>query len=227
MIDATRDKCFGKVFACSKPAERVRGTPLWRGKKVNPTITNKSDRPAFAPLNLHTAFPLLLLSLVKKRTCVFSPSPARSSAKLLHHYNASTAKHTRTSTLQPCPGKSSLVGTGNIDKAVICDIQGSAAWAASPGFNLSAAEMKAIATSFDDKSDPKSVISNGIKICGDKYMTIEAGEDNVKAKKGKEGIVAYKTTQAIIIAHHPEEIQTTNAYNSVVELGEYLKKVGY
>lgn len=45
--------------------------------------------------------------------------------------------------------------------------------------------------------------------------------------QGKEGVVAYKTTQALLIAHHPDSVQTPNAFNSVVELGEYLKKVGY
>ena len=112
--------------------------------------------------------------------------------------------------------------------------------------------MSAIAASFTDKSDPKAVISSGIKIKGEKYMTIEASDDSLKAKKvrfparpskpthttaydafiytssqGKEGVVAYKTTQALLIAHHNADIQTPNAFNSVAELGEYLKKVGY
>jgi profilin len=121
----------------------------------------------------------------------------------------------------------SLVGTGNIDKAVICDATGQTTWASSPGFSLAPAEMSAIAASFNDKSEPKGVISNGIKINGEKYMTIEASDDSLKAKKGKEGIVAYKTAQALLIAHHPADIQTPNAFNSVAELGEYLKKVGY
>ncbi|KAF1948032.1 Profilin/allergen [Clathrospora elynae] len=113
----------------------------------------------------------------------------------------------------------SLVGTGNIDKAVICDVTGQTTWASSPDFSLTAAEMGAIAASFNDKSETKAVIANGVKVNGVKYMTIEA--------TGKEGIVAYKTTQALLIAHHPDTVQTPNAYNSVVELGEYLKKVGY
>jgi profilin len=105
--------------------------------------------------------------------------------------------------------------------------------------------MSAIAASFNDKSETKAVIANGVKINGEKYMTIEASDDSLKAKKvrhpprkirvtaltdttqGKEGVVAYKTTQALLIAHHPDTVQTPNAFNSVVELGEYLKKVGY
>jgi len=121
----------------------------------------------------------------------------------------------------------SLVGTGNIDKAVICDASGQTTWASSPDFSLTAAEMTAIAQSFGDKSEPKAVIVNGIKVNGVKYMTIDATDDSLKAKKGKEGVVAYKTTQALLIAHHGENVQTTNAFASVVELGEYLKKVGY
>ncbi|KAJ4349868.1 profilin, required for normal timing of actin polymerization in response to thermal stress [Didymosphaeria variabile] len=121
----------------------------------------------------------------------------------------------------------SLVGPGNIDKAVICDAAGSAIWASSAGFTVSDAERKAIADSFSDKSDPKGVIANGIKISGDKYMTIEASDDSLKAKKGKEGIVAYKTTQALLIGHHNADTQTTVAFNDVAALGEYLKKMGY
>jgi profilin len=43
--------------------------------------------------------------------------------------------------------------------------------------------MSAIAASFADKSEPKAVISNGIKINGEKYMTIESTDDSLKAKK--------------------------------------------
>lgn len=50
-------------------------------------------------------------------------------------------------------------------------------------FQLSADEMQAIAASFNDKSDPKSVIANGIKVNGQKYMTIESTDDSLKAKK--------------------------------------------
>jgi hypothetical protein len=43
--------------------------------------------------------------------------------------------------------------------------------------------MGAIAASFNDKSEPKAVIANGVKINGEKYMTIEASDDSLKAKK--------------------------------------------
>ncbi|KAF2203405.1 Profilin/allergen [Delitschia confertaspora ATCC 74209] len=121
----------------------------------------------------------------------------------------------------------SLVGTGNIDKAVICDVTGATIWAASPGFTIPQDELKVIADSFTDKSNPKHVIEKGIHVNGEKYMTIDANDDSLKAKKGKEGIVVMKTAQALLIGHHPAEVQTTNAFTSVAELGDYLIKVGY
>ncbi|KAF2747310.1 Profilin/allergen [Sporormia fimetaria CBS 119925] len=120
----------------------------------------------------------------------------------------------------------SLVGTGNIDKAVIVGLDGTV-WASTEGFSIPPAELKVILDSFDDKSDPKKVIVEGLKVNGEKYMTISADEDSLKAKKGKEGLVVAKTNQAVLIGHHPEDIQTNVANSSVAELQEYLKKVGY
>jgi profilin len=44
-------------------------------------------------------------------------------------------------------------------------------------------EMKAIVSSFSDRSETKAIIANGLKVNDVKYMTIEASEDSVKAKK--------------------------------------------
>jgi profilin len=43
--------------------------------------------------------------------------------------------------------------------------------------------MKAIVSSFSDRSETKAIIANGLKVNDVKYMTIEASEDSVKAKK--------------------------------------------
>jgi profilin len=43
--------------------------------------------------------------------------------------------------------------------------------------------MSAIAASFNDKSEPKAILSNGVKVNGQKYMTIESTDDSLKAKK--------------------------------------------
>jgi profilin len=44
-------------------------------------------------------------------------------------------------------------------------------------------EIKAIVNSFTDRSDTKDIVASGLKVNDVKYMTIEASEDSVKAKK--------------------------------------------
>jgi len=121
----------------------------------------------------------------------------------------------------------SLVGTGNIDKAIICDATGKTIWAATPGFSIPANERQVIVDSFKDSGSVKQVVAQGVHINGEKYVTLESTDSSLKAKKGKEGIVAIKTTQALLIGHHHTEVLTTAAYSSVAELAEYLVKVGY
>jgi hypothetical protein len=67
-----------------------------------------------------------------------------------------------------------------------CRIEARAAhtqWIGADDPQLSAEERAAIAKSFNDKSEPKKVISEGVKVNGVKYMTIEASDDSLKAKK--------------------------------------------
>jgi hypothetical protein len=45
------------------------------------------------------------------------------------------------------------------------------------------AELKVIIDSFNDKSDPKKVITEGVKVNGEKYMTISSDDDSLKTKK--------------------------------------------
>lgn len=48
---------------------------------------------------------------------------------------------------------------------------------------MTPAELSAIASSFADKSETKAVIINGVKVAGEKYMTIESTDEALKAKK--------------------------------------------
>lgn len=121
----------------------------------------------------------------------------------------------------------SLVGTGNLDRAAIFNTQGTSVWASSPGFTVSPAEIKEIIASYSDTSDVKKIQSGGFRVAGEKYMTIKADEKSVYGKKGKEGMVIVKTLQAILVAHYPETVQPGKATNTVEQLGDYLIGVGY
>ncbi|KAL9599833.1 MAG: hypothetical protein Q9179_003432 [Wetmoreana sp. 5 TL-2023] len=147
----------------------------------------------------------------------------------------------------------SLVGTGNIDKAAIFNSEGTSVWASSSGFTVCAnlylphdqddmdrvrsqsscankvapAEIKAVVSSFADTSNVKKVQSEGFHVAGEKFVTLKSDERSLYGKKGKEGVVIVKTTQAILVAHYPETVQPGAAANTVEVLGDYLIGVGY
>ncbi|MCJ1415770.1 profilin, required for normal timing of actin polymerization in response to thermal stress [Xylographa parallela] len=121
----------------------------------------------------------------------------------------------------------SLVGTGNIDKAAIFSAAGDSKWAASAGFNVKPEELKEIVTAYKDTSDVKKVQSTGLHVAGDKYVVIKADDRSLYGKKGKTGILIVKTTQAILISHYPETVQPGAAATTVEQLADYLIGVGY
>ncbi|KIW08304.1 uncharacterized protein PV09_01222 [Verruconis gallopava] len=118
----------------------------------------------------------------------------------------------------------SLVGSGNVDSAAIFSVNGKDSWAHSANFKISADEMAELLKAFDD---PNSAYANGLKINGEKYTVIQVLDNVLRTKKGKEGLVAAKTVQALIIAHHPESVLTNACSATVEQLAEYLKGVGY
>ncbi|MCJ1334973.1 profilin, required for normal timing of actin polymerization in response to thermal stress, partial [Bachmanniomyces sp. S44760] len=89
------------------------------------------------------------------------------------------------------------------------------------------AEIKEVVTAYKDSKDVKSVQSTGLHIAGQKYVVIKADDRSLYGKKGKEGIIIVKTTQAILVTHYPETIQPGSATNTVEQLGDYLVSVGY
>ncbi|CAO1598559.1 MAG: hypothetical protein LQ349_006276 [Xanthoria aureola] len=121
----------------------------------------------------------------------------------------------------------SLVSSGNIDKAAIFNSEGSSVWASSPGFTVAPAEIKAVVASFADKDDVKKVQSEGFHIASEKFFTLKSDERSLYGKKGKEGVVVVKTQQAILVAHYPESVQPGSAATTVEQLGDYLISVGY
>ncbi|KAL8762887.1 MAG: hypothetical protein Q9184_001183 [Pyrenodesmia sp. 2 TL-2023] len=121
----------------------------------------------------------------------------------------------------------SLVATGNIDKAAIFNTEGTSVWASSSGFTVAPAEIKAVVASFADTSDVKKVQSEGFHIAGEKFFTLKSDDRSLYGKKGKEGVAIVKTQQAILVAHYPETVQPGVAANTVEQLADYLIGVGY
>ncbi|BFZ53919.1 profilin, required for normal timing of actin polymerization in response to thermal stress [Savitreella phatthalungensis] len=119
---------------------------------------------------------------------------------------------------------SSLLGTGKIDKAGIYSRAGDSTWAKSAGFDLSADELKAIARGFDDNG---GIQGSGIKLQGEKYLTIRAEDRSIYGKKGNKGVIAVRTKQALVIGHYPESTQPGEAAKIVEALADYLIQASY
>ncbi|KAI9926132.1 hypothetical protein ASPWEDRAFT_43512 [Aspergillus wentii DTO 134E9] len=116
---------------------------------------------------------------------------------------------------------SSLMGSGQFDKAGILSYDISALEAGSPGFTISPQEIAALKASF---ADPSSVFGTGITVGGEKFVCIRADDRSIYGKKGKEGIVIVKAASAVMIAHHGKDVQTPNAANVVEGLVDYINK---
>ncbi|ESK95778.1 profilin ii [Moniliophthora roreri MCA 2997] len=116
-----------------------------------------------------------------------------------------------------------LVGSGRVSQAAILGLKGGV-WATSPGFNVSPEEQKAIINGFNS---PGAVQASGLRIAGEKYITINASEQSINLKKGPDGGVLVKTTQAVLVAVYKAPIQQTEATVVVEGLGDYLRSVNY
>ncbi|KAL2001021.1 hypothetical protein VTN02DRAFT_2334 [Thermoascus thermophilus] len=123
--------------------------------------------------------------------------------------------------------KDNIVKAGTVDQAVLIDQAGSAVWGKSEGFQISPQEMNAIAFAFNNAA---SAQENGIRVGGTKYVfnKIEdlANIPVLHCAKGKEGIIAAKCAQSILVAHYPENVPYGNAVDSVSSHATYLIKNG-
>jgi len=121
----------------------------------------------------------------------------------------------------------SLVGTGNFDKAAIFSADGTSVWAATSGWNISPDEMKKIVACFTSESSRNDAYGTGLHLAGERFVLTGADEKELKLKQGKEGVFIVKSTQAILIGHYPESVQPGSANTIIGALGDYLVSVGY
>ncbi|KAI5122862.1 hypothetical protein M0805_003155 [Coniferiporia weirii] len=116
-----------------------------------------------------------------------------------------------------------LVGTGKIKRAAIIGLQGGV-WATSAGYNLSTEEQRAIVAAFNN---PGEAQSHGVKLAGQKFFTLQATEQHLYGKKGPDGCVLVKTTQAVLVTEYEAPAQAPEATTVVEKLADYLKSVNY
>jgi len=119
----------------------------------------------------------------------------------------------------------SLVSSGQVDKGAIFSAAGDSVWAATPGFNISPEEIKAIIGAYTDATN---VQSNGFHVHGVRYVYVSSDDRTLTGRgKDKDGVIVVKTKQAIVVAHYPSAVQPGAARKTVEALGDYLIGVGY
>ncbi|KAJ5272886.1 hypothetical protein N7478_008011 [Penicillium angulare] len=114
---------------------------------------------------------------------------------------------------------SSLMGSGQFDKAGILAADFSGLEAQSPGFQLSQEDINSLAAAFTSDA---TAFANGFSIGGEKFVTIRADARSLYGKKGKEGAIVVRASACTMIAHHGENVQTTNAATVVEKLVDYI-----
>ncbi|KAI0674222.1 profilin [Trametes maxima] len=118
---------------------------------------------------------------------------------------------------------SNLVGSGKISKAAIIGLAGGV-WASSSGYTLSADEQKAIISSFNNADEARA---HGIRLAGQKFLTLRADERSIYGKKAADGAILVKTKQAVLVAEYTAPVQAPEATPVVESLADYLIGVGY
>jgi len=120
---------------------------------------------------------------------------------------------------------SSLVSSGHVDKGAIYSAAGDSVWAATPGFTVSATEMKEVVAALGGVVD--KLYAEGLHVAGERFVVTKAEDRSIYARKGREGVVICKTKQAILVAHYGENVIAGNAALTVEQLADYLVNLGY
>ncbi|WP_449418557.1 profilin [Phormidium nigroviride] len=121
-----------------------------------------------------------------------------------------------------------LIGTGHIDQAAIISIDGNSIWANSKGFELSANERKVLSDVMNGNGEAKDkAFEHGITFNEKTYILTRAEDRSIYARRGKDGVVASNTKQAIIIGTHLGTQIAGNASATVESLADYLIGQGY
>jgi len=116
-----------------------------------------------------------------------------------------------------------LMGSGIVEEAIIAGHDGTI-WAKSDRVKPSTDELSLLSNSFDDQS---KLTMSGLHMSGEKYVYLSGTEKVIRGKKGKSGLHAMKTQQAVLVALFTEPVQHPQVANIVEALGEYLISVQY
>jgi len=110
-----------------------------------------------------------------------------------------------------------------ISKAVIAGLDGTV-WAKSANIEPSKEELSKISGAFPDQS---KLAEGGVMMGGEKFIYLSGNDKVIRCKKGKSGLHAVKTIQAVLVAVYEEPVQANQVAKVVEDLGDYLVSVSY
>jgi len=116
-----------------------------------------------------------------------------------------------------------LMGTNLVQKAIIAGHDGTI-WAKSNNVEPSTEELSKLSDCFNDQN-PLTV--SGLVIGGEKYVYLSGTDRIIRCKKGKSGLHAMKTQQAVLVAIFTEPVQHPQVATVVETLGDYLIGLQY
>jgi len=116
-----------------------------------------------------------------------------------------------------------LMGSGMVEKAIIAGHDGTI-WAKSDNINPSTDELNKLSSSFSDQT---ALTMSGLVIGGEKFIYLSGSDRVVRCKKGKSGLHAMKTQQAVLVAVFTEPVQHPHVASIVESLGDYLIGLQY
>lgn len=119
----------------------------------------------------------------------------------------------------------SLIGSGRVDLATIVGFEDQGIWATSPGFEVSADEIKEIINGLKQTNLDKLWV-DGLYVAGERYVLTKAEDRTMIARKGKEGVVIVKSKIAVLIAHYNKDMLANNCSSIVEALADYLEQQG-
>lgn len=114
-----------------------------------------------------------------------------------------------------------MVGTGKITEGAIIGLDGSV-WAISSGLSLP--EAGTLVSAF---ADAAGVRAQGLTLAGRRHVVFKSDERSVYGKAGKDGVVAVKTNQCVLVGFYKDPTQPGEATKIIEGLGDYLISVGY
>ena len=121
--------------------------------------------------------------------------------------------------------QNTLLASGYVTHAAIYGIENMQKWGASPDFDISSREVRAIYKGF---TDPANLHVEKISVAGQKYTMVRNEISVIIGKRSKEGgCVITRCNQLLIIAVFEDPAQAANCLNLTTKLAEYFRNIGF